>query len=208
MIATERALANWRTDRDHPGMPEFQSMVGRFLVAMPGIGDPRFEHAVILVCVHEPEHAMGLRLDQPTPSVDLETVLARLELPVPDAAIGRQVMAGGPVDRERGFVLHTDDWMSPDASLPFAEGLALTATRDALLAMTDTTSGPRRAALYLGYAGWGEGQLEEELGDNVWLTADTSLDVIFDGDHDTRWSRALKGLGVEAAWLSSQSGRA
>jgi putative transcriptional regulator len=189
-------------------MPEFQSLVGRFLVAMPGIGDPRFEHAVILVCVHEPEHAMGLRLDQATPSVDLGTVLTKLELPVPDAAIGRQVMAGGPVDRERGFVLHTDDWMSQDASLPFAEGLALTATREALLAMTDRVCGPRRASLYMGYAGWGEGQLEEELGENVWLTADANLDVIFEGGHDTRWSRALKGLGVDAAWLSSQSGRA
>lgn len=208
VIATERVLANWRLDRDHPTMTAFQSLVGRLLVAMPGIGDPRFEHAVILVCVHEPEHAMGLRLDQATPSVDLKTVLTRLDLPASDLAIGRQVMAGGPVDRERGFVLHTDDWMSPDASLPFAEGLALTATRDALLAMTDRTAGPRRSSLYLGYAGWGEGQLEEELGENVWLTAEANLEVIFDGDHDSRWSRALKGLGVDAAWLSAQSGRA
>ncbi len=189
-------------------MNPFQSLVGRLLVAMPGIGDPRFEHAVILVCVHEPEHAMGLRLDQPTPAVDLKSVLSKLDIPAPDSTEGRPVMAGGPVDRERGFVLHTDDWMSADASLPFAEGLAMTATKDALVAMTDGLAGPRRSVLHLGYAGWGEGQLEEELGDNVWLTADPDLDVIFDGDHDTKWSRALKGLGVDAAWLSSQSGRA
>ena len=189
-------------------MDGFQSLAGRLLVAMPGIGDPRFEHAVILVCVHEPEHAMGLRLDAAAPSVDLKSVLARLDMPAPDDAAGRPVRAGGPVDTERGFVLHTDDWMSQDSSLAFGEGLALTATKDALLAMKDVVSGPRRSALHLGYAGWGEGQLEDELGDNVWLTVDPDLDLIFDGDHDGKWSRALTAIGVDAARLSSQSGRA
>ena len=102
-------------------MDAFQSLVGRLLVAMPGIGDARFEHAVILVCVHEPDHAMGLRLDLPAPAVDLKSVLAKLEIPAPDTAIGRPVMDGGPVDRERGFVLHTDDWMIADASMPIAQ---------------------------------------------------------------------------------------
>ena len=189
-------------------MVEFQSLVGRLLVAMPGIGDPRFEHAVILICAHGPDHAMGLRLDRPAPMVDLKAVLAKLEIPAPEAAIGRSVMIGGPVDRERGFVLHTDDWMSPDASVPFVEGLAMTGTKDALMAMTDPVEGPRRATLLLGYAGWGEGQLEDELGDNVWLTADADLDVIFDDDHGTKWSRALAGLGVDASMLSGQAGRA
>lgn len=189
-------------------METFQSLVGRLLVAMPGIGDPRFEHAVILVCVHEPGHAMGLRLDRPAPMVDLKSVLSKLEIPAPDSAIGRPVMVGGPVDRERGFVLHTDDWMSPEASVPFVTGLAMTGTKDALLAMTDVAAGPRRSKLLLGYAGWGEGQLEDELGENVWLTADADLDVIFDGDHETKWSRALAGMGVDAAFLSGQVGRA
>jgi putative transcriptional regulator len=189
-------------------MGAFQSLVGRLLVAMPGIGDDRFEHAVILVCVHEPDHAMGLRLDLPTPAVDLRSVLAKLEIPAPDSAIGRPVMDGGPVDRERGFVLHTDDWMSPEASVGFYSGLAMTGTKDALLAMTDVAMGPRRSKLLLGYAGWGEGQLEDELGENVWLTADADLDVIFDGDHETKWSRALAGMGIDAAFLSGQAGRA
>ena len=126
-------------------MDAFQSLVGRLLVAMPGIGDARFEHAVILVCVHEPDHAMGLRLDLPAPAVDLKSVLAKLEIPAPDSAIGRPVMDGGPVDRERGFVLHTDDWMSPEASVGFYSGLAMTGTKDALLAMTDVAMGPRRS---------------------------------------------------------------
>ncbi len=188
-------------------MQEFQSLLGRLLVAMPGIGDPRFEHAVILICAHGPEHAMGLRLDRPAPMVDLKAVLAKLEVPAGEATTGVPVLIGGPVDRERGFVLHTDDWAAPDASLPFGEGLSMTGTREALVAMTDP-AGPRRATLLLGYAGWGEGQLEEEIGDNVWLTADADEDIIFDRDHDTKWTRALAGLGVDAARLSSQVGNA
>jgi putative transcriptional regulator len=188
-------------------MADFDSLVGRLLVAMPGIGDPRFEHAVILVCVHEPGHAMGLRLDRPAPKTDLKAVLAKLEIPAPDSAAGRPVLVGGPVDKERGFVLHTDDWMSEASSVAFVDGLAMTGTKEALLAMTDA-HGPRRSTLMLGYAGWGEGQLEDELVENVWLTADADMDVIFDGVHETKWSRALAGLGVDAAMLSGQAGRA
>lgn len=189
-------------------MDAFNSLVGRLLVAMPGIGDARFEQAVILVCAHGPDHAMGLRLDRPVPGVDLATVLTKLETVVPENAGQRPVMIGGPVEGERGFVLHTDDWVAPDASVAFEPGLAVTGTREALAAMTDPLSGPRRSVLMLGYAGWGEGQLEEELAENVWLIADLDLDVVFDTDHETKWARALRGIGVNAAQLSAQSGRA
>lgn len=189
-------------------MDDFQSLAGRLLVAMPGIDDPRFEHAVILVCAHERDHAMGVRVDRPAPGVDLSAVLSKLSVSSPERARGRPVMVGGPVERERGFVLHTDDWMVDATSTPFGQGLALTGTREALAAMTDPETGPRRSTLLLGYAGWGDGQLEEELGDNVWLTADADLDLLFDTDFDTKWSRALAGLGVDAAMLSGQSGRA
>ena len=189
-------------------MSQFQSLAGRLLVAMPGIGDPRFEHAVILICAHEEDHAMGLRLDRPAGGVDLKTVLAKLDIAAPESADGRAVMVGGPVERERGFVLHTDDWMTGGDSLPFGDGLAMTGTREALAAMTDAIAGPRRSALLLGYAGWGEGQLEDELAENVWLTAEADLDLIFDADHETKWTRALAQLGVDAAMLSSQGGRA
>lgn len=189
-------------------MDEFQSLAGRLLVAMPGIDDPRFEHAVILVCAHGPDHAMGVRVDRPAPGVDLSAVLGKLALDAPEQARGRPVMVGGPVESERGFVLHTDDWMIDDTSTAFGQGLALTGTREALTAMTDPLAGPRRSTLLLGYAGWGDGQLEEELGDNVWLTADADLDLVFDTDFATKWSRALAGLGVDAAMLSGQSGRA
>lgn len=191
-----------------PDSRTFTSLAGRLLVAMPGIGDPRFEHAVILVCAHGPDHGMGLRLDRPAPGLDLAEVLSKLEVEDRGAAPNRQVLVGGPVERERGFVLHTDDWMAEDASVPFGDGLAVTATREALAAMTDAIRRPRRAVLLLGYAGWGDGQIEEELAENVWLTADADLDLIFDEDHDTKWSRALARIGVDAAWLSSDAGRA
>ena len=189
-------------------MTAFSSLTGRLLVAMPGIDDNRFRHAVILVCAHDDEHAVGLRLDQPAPGVTLSEVLKKLDTPVTDAMAEQSVLIGGPVERERGFVLHTDDWTSEDASLTFGDGLALTGTRDALTAMADAEDGPSRSILLLGYAGWGEGQLEEELSENVWLTADADPELIFDADYQTKWARALAGLGVDAARLSAQSGRA
>ncbi|MFN4296419.1 MAG: YqgE/AlgH family protein [Brevundimonas sp.] len=189
-------------------MSEFQSLAGKLLVAMPGIGDPRFEHAVILICAHQADHAMGLRLDRPAPGVDLRAVLDKLEMPEADRAPEQPVLLGGPVDRERGFVLHTDDWNAPDASLPVSEGLAITATREALAALTDPARRPDRSVLVLGYAGWGEGQLESELTGNVWLTAEPSPELLFDEDHGTKWSRALAGIGVDAAMLSTTGGRA
>ncbi|MBU1385845.1 MAG: YqgE/AlgH family protein [Alphaproteobacteria bacterium] len=188
-------------------MDQFHSLAGRLLVAMPGISDPRFEHAVILVCAHRPDHAMGLRLDRPAPGVDLKKVLSKLETAAPDSAADRPVLVGGPVERERGFVLHTADWLAEDASLAFGDGLAMTGTREALAAMVDP-AGPQRSVLLLGYAGWGEGQLEDELGENVWLTAEADADLIFDADYDGKWGKALAGLGVDPARLSGQSGRA
>lgn len=189
-------------------MAAFESLAGRLLVAMPGIGDPRFEHAVILICAHQPDHAMGLRLDRPAPGVDLKAVLDRLEIDGADSAAGRPVLLGGPVERERGFVLHTDDWTTPDASLAVGEGLAVTATREALAAMIDPGGGPGRAVLILGYAGWGEGQIEDELAENVWLTAEPTPELLFGAEHEAKWSRALAGIGVDAAMLSGQGGRA
>lgn len=189
-------------------MPEATSLAGRLLVAMPQIGDPRFEHAVILICAHGPTHAMGIRLNHPIAGLTLGDVFRRLDVGGQPAEPDTPVLSGGPVERERGFVLHTDDHFAPDASLSIGEGLALTATREVLEAMADPARAPRRAALALGYAGWGEGQIEDELRENVWLTAEPDLDLIFDQDHETKWVRALARLGVDAAQLSSQAGRA
>ncbi|WP_297800011.1 YqgE/AlgH family protein [uncultured Brevundimonas sp.] len=191
---------------DDIAAPNWPSLAGQLLVAMPGIDDERFEHAVILICTHDDEHAMGLRLDMPAPGVDLAFVLEKLETPT-QGADGRPVLIGGPVEQERGFVLHTDDWFSESTSLRIEGGLAVTGTREALIAMGEIT-GPARSQLVLGYAGWDEGQLEDELNDNVWLTMEADPSFIFDDDHASKWSRALAKLGIDAANLSPQGGRA
>jgi len=117
------------------------------------------------------------------------------------------VMIGGPVERERGFVLHTDDYHG-EHSIEVGRGLALTATRDILEALAQANGQPRRAVLALGYAGWGAGQLENEIKENVWLTCDADEQLIFDADYAGKWSRALGKLGVDPERLSFAAGRA
>jgi len=175
---------------------------------MPNIGDPRFEQAVILVCAHDASHAMGLRLNAPHNDLDLDQLLQSLEVTgrLPDGT--RPVLVGGPVETERGFVLHSDDYCDPSASLLIAGGLAVTATREILMAMTDPMRAPRRAVLAMGYAGWGEGQLETELVENVWLAGEADDDILFGGDHETKWARAMARIGVDVAHLSGDIGRA
>lgn len=187
---------------------ETEGLSGRLLIAMPGIGDPRFERALIFVCAHSEEHAMGLTVNRPLDGLNVPELLERLGVKSSITPPDQAVLAGGPVERERGFVLHTDDYATPDSTLPVGEGLALTATREVLEAMGDEMRRPRYSVLALGYAGWGAGQLETELKDNVWLTCDPDDELLFGSDHDGKWARALEKLGVDAAQLSSLSGRA
>ena len=194
--------------RHHRWVTQSSSLVGRLLLAMPTIGDPRFEQAVILVCAHDASHAMGIRVNEPNDELPLGMLFDRLDIGSAPLDPDQPVLAGGPVETERGFVLHTDDCFDQQASLAVDGGLAVTATRDVLVAMTDAASAPRRSVLALGYAGWGEGQLDEELRENVWLTADADTDLIFDPDYAAKWGRAIAGLGIDPAQLSGQSGRA
>lgn len=180
---------------------------GQLLIAMPGISDPRFERALILVCAHDDRHAMGLAVNRPVEGLTVPDLLARLDIASEIKAPPDLVLMGGPVERERGFVLHTDDYHA-EHSLEVAEGLALTPTRDALEAMAQASGHPRRSLLALGYAGWGAGQLENEIKENVWLTCDPDESLIFGGDHDQKWARALGKLGVDPERLSFVAGRA
>lgn len=175
---------------------------------MPGIDDPRFEQAVILVCAHDDSHAMGIRVNQPNENLPLGMLFDRLEIGAPPLDPDQAVLNGGPVEIERGFVLHTDDCFDPDASLAVEGGLAVTATREVLAAMTRAGSAPRRSVLALGYAGWGEGQLETELVDNVWLAGEPDDEILFGADHDTKWARAMARIGVDVAHLSGDIGSA
>jgi putative transcriptional regulator len=185
-----------------------ESLAGAVLIAMPGIGDPRFERAVIFVCAHGEDHAMGLTLNRPLEGLTVADLLDRLGVDGDQAPPAQPVLFGGPVERERGFVLHTDDYESEQGTIAVREGVSLTATRDVLQAMASSTSRPRRALLALGYAGWGPGQLEQELRENVWLTCEPDEILLFGGDHDHKWASALAKIGVSAGSLSSLSGSA
>jgi putative transcriptional regulator len=183
-------------------------LTGRLLIAMPGIDDPRFERVVILMCAHSSEHAMGIAVNRPLEGLSLPELLDRLGVDARIELPERPVLAGGPVERERGFVLHTDDFNAPQSTLSVADGLALTATREVLEAIADPDHSPRCAVLALGCAGWSPGQLEREIKDNIWLTCEPDEALVFDVDHDTKWERALAKIGVSAGRLSVQSGRA
>jgi putative transcriptional regulator len=183
-------------------------LTGRLLVAMPGIGDPRFERAVIFLCAHNAEHAMGLAVNRPVAGLRLGSVLKRLKIESTIALPEDLVLKGGPVEHDRGFVLHTDDYMCGPSSVAVIPGVGLTATPEVLHAIAGHNSRPRRSVLALGYAGWGAGQLEQEILGNVWLTCEADEDLIFDDDHDSKWRRALAKIGVTPERLSVLSGRA
>jgi putative transcriptional regulator len=187
---------------------EGESLAGRLLVAMPGIGDARFEHTVILLCAHDAEHAMGLAINRPVEGLSVASVLKRLNIAATISVPDDLVLMGGPVERDRGFVLHTDDYQSPQSSLPVAPGLALTATPEVLEAIAGHNARPRRSLLALGYAGWEAGQLEQEILGNTWLTCDADESLIFDDDYERKWTRALAKIGVAPERLSSLAGRA
>ncbi len=180
---------------------------GKLLIAMPGIGDPRFERALILVCAHDQNHAMGLTLNRPVEGLTVPDLLQRLGVASDIDAPAAPVLIGGPVERERGFVVHTDDYQG-ESSLLIGQGMALSATRDVLEAIAHEAERPRRSILALGYAGWGEGQLEAEIKQNVWLTCDADEDLIFGQDHLVKWGQALGKLGVDPKRLGAAAGRA
>ncbi len=188
--------------------PSGDFLAGRMLIAMPGIDDPRFERAVILLCAHSPEQAMGIAVNMPLEELSLADLFRRLGVETAIRLPERAVLQGGPAERERGFVLHTDDYSTPDSTLPVGEGLALTATREVLEAMGDGARRPRCSTLALGCASWSSGQLEREIRDNIWLACDPDEALIFDDDHETKWDRALAKIGVRAGQLSLQAGRA
>ena len=189
-------------------MGDGEFLSGKMLIAMPGIGDPRFERALVLICAHDEGHAMGIAVNRPVEGLTLPDLLGRLDVKPSIEIPAELVLLGGPVDRERGFVLHTDDYTAGEHSLHVGGGVALTATREVLEAIAGHGDPPRRSTLALGYAGWGPGQLERELRDNVWLTCEPDDTLIFGADHAHKWSQALSKIGVDPRLLSSAAGRA
>ena len=181
---------------------------GRLLVAMPGIEDPRFERSVILLCAHDASHAMGVTINRPIDGLTVTHLLEQLGVTPAPGAIDDLVLMGGPVEPERGFVLHTDEQPGSMAGLEVGGGVSLTATREILQALAGRTPRPRRALMALGYAGWDASQLEREIRENVWLTCEADEGLLFDDDHEHKWSRALAKIGIAAEHLSAVGGRA
>jgi putative transcriptional regulator len=185
---------------------------GQLLLAMPGMPDERFTRAVVYICAHSPEGAMGLIINQPASNIEFPALLDQLEITpksirLPEAAEKFPVLKGGPVETGRGFVLHSSDFYIDKSTLPIDEGICLTATVDILRAIANG-EGPRNAVLALGYAGWGAGQLETEINENGWLHCPPDLDLVFDGRFETKYDRALRKIGIDPAMLSSEAGHA
>lgn len=196
------------------GTEATDTLEGQFLIAMPSMADNRFEHSVIYVCSHSEQGAMGLIVNQVARHLSLEELLIQLNIVddgnairLPPQVRDMDVYKGGPVEVERGFVLHSDDFQLNQSTLSIDNGICLTATLEILRALAEGT-GPRQAMLALGYAGWGPGQLEEELQANGWLTAPADPEILFDKDAAHKWQRALGSLGIDPAMLFSDAGHA
>jgi putative transcriptional regulator len=185
---------------------------GQILVAMPTIQDDRFARTVIYMCAHSAEGAMGIVVNKPAPNVKFHDLLEQLDVipketgepirisPVP-------VLKGGPVETQRGFVLHSADFFIKDSTLSIDQGICLTATLDILKAMA-RGEGPMSAILALGYAGWAPGQLENEIQANGWLNCVADDDLIFGGMPETKYATALRKIGIDPAQLSADAGHA
>lgn len=188
-------------------MDPSDSLEGKLLIAMPGMGDPRFERSVIFMCAHSSDGALGLIVNKPAPELKFNALVRQLGIDAGNPQRDIRVHFGGPVENGRGFVLHSADYRSNDSTLRVNDAFGMTATLDVLEEIA-RGEGPSSALLALGYSGWGPGQLEAEILQNGWLTCDAPPEIVFDADDDGKWSAALKTLGVDPLTLSASAGRA
>src|SRR5450631_1149246 len=187
---------------------------GQMLIAMPAMNDERFARAVIYVCAHSSEGAMGIVVNRPAGNIKFPDLLVQLEvipaaerIQLPTKAEDVKVLKGGPVETGRGFVLHSADFFIENSTLPIDEGICLTATLDILKAIA-RGNGPENAILALGYAGWAPGQLEVEIQANGWLHCAADPELIFGTDTGGKYEKALRKIGIDLSQLSSESGHA
>jgi putative transcriptional regulator len=180
---------------------------GKLLIAMPGMGDPRFEKSVIFMCSHSEEGAMGIIVNKPIEQLRFREMVERLDLNLNDKTPDMPVLFGGPVENSRGFVLHSPDYKAEDATLSVLTDVSLTATMEILRELAGG-AGPAKALFALGYAGWGPGQIESEIRLNGWVHCDADGTIVFDTNLDGKWRNALLRLGIDVTLLSSQAGRA
>jgi len=187
--------------------PDSLSLQGKLLIAMPGMGDPRFEKSVVFMCAHSAGEAMGLIVNKPAGGLRFRDLLDQLKIAPGTDCADLKVHFGGPVEHARGFVLHSSDYASNSSTLRIDDRFGMTATLDVLEDMA-RGAGPERAMMMLGYAGWGPGQLEREIAQNGWLTAEAGEDLVFSPDDGGKWARALATLGIDPLLLSASAGHA
>jgi len=186
-------------------MTEAKYLGGSILLAMPGMGDARFDHAVIAMCVHDANGALGIGVGAILPNVTLHGLLSDIGIDTgvaPDAPIH----AGGPVEQQRGFVLHSAEWDAP-GTLPVSPQWSLSASLEVLRAIAQG-AGPARWLVALGYAGWGAGQLEGEMRQHGWYAAAGKAEILFDTPVTTRWQATWRGEGIDPSHLVAATGRA
>jgi len=187
---------------------------GQMLIAMPSMRDERFARTLIYMCAHSSEGAMGIVVNQPAADISFPDLLVKLDvipanerIQLPRRAGTIKVLKGGPVETQRGFVLHTADFFIENSTLPIDEGICLTATLDILKAIA-RDEGPANAVLALGYAGWAPGQLEKEIQHNGWMHCTADSDLVFGTDTGVKYEKAMGKLGIDLAMLSSEAGHA
>jgi putative transcriptional regulator len=181
-------------------------LTGQLLIAMPTMGDPRFERTVIYMCAHSADGAMGLVVNKAANEIDFSELLSQLEIETGEIKHPVPVLAGGPVESGRGFVLHSLDY-SQESTLKVTEDVGLTATVDILRAMAEG-EGPRHSLLTLGYAGWSSGQLDHEIQANGWLNVSADASILFDAELGQKWDRAVRKVGIDPSFLSADAGHA
>jgi putative transcriptional regulator len=187
--------------------PDASFLQGQLLIAMPGMGDLRFERSVIFICRHDDSGAMGLIVNKPAPELSFADLLAQLKISATVDLKGSRVHFGGPVEHGRGFVLHSTEYSVAESSEPVGPEFAMTATVDILQDMA-RGEGPSKAILALGYAGWGPGQLEGEIQANGWLTAPARAELVFGVRDADKWGEALRSISIDPRLLSTEGGRA
>lgn len=185
-------------------------LTNQFLIAMPGMVDDNFAGTVVYLCEHSDNGALGLVINRPT-DINLKNLFERVDLSLDrDDLAARPVFYGGPVQTERGFVLHEglgDDGEHYSSTLKISGGLEMTTSRDVLEALS-SGAGPKRVFVTLGYAGWGAGQLEDEISRNGWLSVDADPELIFATPVEQRYDKALSLLGVDRSFLMGEAGHA
>jgi len=178
----------------------------QFLIAMPGLQDPNFRGSVVYVCEHNAQGAMGVVVNHPL-SIPSRKIFESLELTAPEAIASKSLLLGGPMHRERGLILHRPGGRQWESTIRIDPEVLITASQDILVDMA-AGSGPEEALIVLGYAGWGPGQLENEVAANAWLTVPANPDIIFSTPFEQRSQAALRSIGVDPRQLAVQAGHA